>query len=418
MKVSIASKIRALSASLKSDIKKSEGVNKIVVFLGGECPEGNEWRKEVEKEFKDEIFFLDPYDESWKADENIYNELEGLLKSDHVVFYKGGPGTKKEIKFLDSLGSDGYETFSDLNELKKYLEKISKGSKTKKEPVDVTLRNILSSALKESFPHAGALDLHFELMDKDSVESLKQDIMRGEYINVDPAITENYSKYGLKDFDGDFILKQHQKNIELESALSRPSTARSLNPPFIYDNNKHEIRIKTAKKGQDYELSSTQVDLPEDLADKVMSWGKKIPEEELYVEDDGGCGREDEIHVTLLYGLTDSTPEGVEKVLRGVSPFEVSLGTVTAFLDNDKNDVLKIDVDSPELQKLHYVLEDNLPNENSYPTYQPHVTIAYLKKGEAEKYIGSDDFRGKKFTADEIVFSSKDGTKISIKLER
>jgi 2'-5' RNA ligase len=311
MKIPISNKLRRISASLKSDINKTKKTKKIIVFLGGECPEGNDWRKEIKREFKGgDIFFLDPYDTSWQADENIYNELEGILIADHVVFYKGGPGSRKEMKFLDSVKDGEYEKFKDLEDLKEYLGKVSEPIVSKK---------------KES--------------------------------------------------------------------------------------------VKVAKKGQEYSLCSTQVDFSEDFADKVIAWGKKIPDSEIYVEDDGGCGREDEIHVTLLYGLKEDDPEKVKNMLSGVKPFDLILGTITGFLDNDKFDVLKIDVDSPEMQKIHYMLEDSLPNENSYPTYHPHITIAYLKKGEAEKYIGGDDFRGKKFKANTIMFSSRDGSKVPIKLE-
>jgi len=35
------------------------------------------------------------------------------------------------------------------------------------------------------------------------------------------------------------------------------------------------IRTIVAKLGQTYELSSTQVDLPENIAKKIITWGKK-----------------------------------------------------------------------------------------------------------------------------------------------
>jgi len=423
-------------ASLKSDIKKSDKVKKVVVFLGGECPKGNEWREDIKKEFKDKIFFLDPYDESWKADENIYNELEGLLKADHVIFYKGGEGTKKEEKFLDSIGGGKYSTFNKLEDLKSYLNKVSKSIK-KKVPISKTLRVMTSNLLKQAYPHVGSLDLCVEKMDKKSINDLKKDILDGNYINVDSRAQEAVKGVGsLHSFSGKDLLEQMPNSLLLKSFFENDTRFSTPHPYLRYDNKTHTIEpseagisiehtygpvpvnIKNAKLGQHYDFCSTQVDLPESVAREVISFGDKIPEEELYVEDDGGCGRENEIHVTLLYGLTEDNPEKVEKMLHGIKPFEISLGTITAFLDNDKHDVLKIDVDSPVLQRLHYILEDNLPNENSYPTYHPHVTIAYLKKGEAEKYIGKDDFRGKKFITNEIVFSSKSGDKIPIRLEK
>lgn len=420
MKALISDRLRYMSASLKSDLKKSDTVKKTIVFLGGECSKGNEWRDEIKKEYKDKIFFLDPYSESWKADENIYHELEGLLKSDYVVFYKGGEGTKKEKKFLDSVGGKGYKTFNSLKDLSAYLTKISKPTKKeRKEFLKRTLRSIVSSIEKESYPWSSKGDLKFELIDPKDLPLLVDDLKKGEVIKVSPEVGSNAQMKGMPTLlDGKKIIEDSIDN-GYSVVFDHLDKFHNPNPSLYYDSASRTIYPikKTAKIGQEYSFCSTQVDLPEGLADKVMAWGKKIPDAELYVEDDGGCGREDEIHATLLYGLKDNDPSSVEKVLKGIKPFEVALGTITAFLDNDKHDVLKIDVDSPEMQKLHYMLEDNLPNENSYPTYHPHVTIAYLKKGEAEKYIGSDDFRGKKFKTDKIIFSSKSGDKIPIKLE-
>jgi hypothetical protein len=397
-----------INASLRSDINKSHRSNKTVVFLGDECPEGDDWRKEIKKEFRDSNFlFLDPYDTSWQADKNIYDELEGLIKSDCVVFFRGGSGTEKEKSFLDNLGKTNYKSFKDLEDLKGYLKnEDSKG------------KSISAGYAKTSFPHFKGLDLHFESMDKDSVEDLKEDIIKGESITISPDIRNNYDTYALKDFKGKDVLEELDNNLGLQSAFMNPipSTGQK-NKPLYYDKNHHEIRIKTAKKGELYDYSSTQVDLPGDLSKDVISWGKKIPEGEIYTDEDGGCGREDEIHVTLLYGLTGADPEGVNGILKSVKPFEITLGKITSFSEPEDYDVLKIDVDSPELHRLHYLMEKELPNENKYPQYKPHVTIAYLKKGAAEKYVGDDTFNGKKFKADSVIFSPKDkGKKMSIKL--
>ena len=426
--------LRHLSASLKSDIKNSDKTKNIIIFLGGECSKDNAWRKDIKKEFKDNVFFLDPYDESWKADENIYNEIEGLLKSDHVVFYKGGDGTKKEIKFLDSIGSKSYKKFNDLEDLKKYIYSVSKPISQRKTKDYDSLRGITSSITKESYPWADLGDLKFERIEADSLRKLIDDINSGYDIYYDPSVKDlkdtNQTPVGkIRNSD---IMEQSKSNFILGAVLRGIKKFNPHSTDMYYDSKNKTVKpmksiaieptgnppatIKEAKLGVEYGFCSTQVDLPENLANKVMSWGMGIPEVELYVEDDGGCGRENEIHVTLLYGLTEDKPEKVKKMLYGVRPFEVTLGSITAFLDSDKHDVLKIDVDSPVLQRLHYILEDNLPNKNSYPTYHPHITIAYLKKGEAEKYIGMDDFRGITFIADEIVFSSRNGDKIPLSL--
>jgi len=308
-----------IASKIEKDIIEAKKSKKPSVFLGGECKNENAWREEVKEEFGDRFFLVDPYDEKWEAEDNIYDELAGLINVDYTIFYKGGPGTKKEKKFLENIRGGKYHEFSDLEKLKKFLDSI-KGKK----------------------------------------------VMAAHVLRV---------------------------------AASK--------------------LIKKAKEGVEYKFSSTQVDLPEDLAKKVIDWGKKnVPDEEVFVDPkDPGVGRENEIHVTLLYGITSPDPDEIAELLKDQKKFEVRLGIVTAFRDGDKNDVLKIDVESPDMQKLHYLIAENINNEDSHPTYNPHVTIAYMKKGEADKYIGDDTFKGKTFKADDIIFSSSNGSKTSIKLK-
>lgn len=97
--------------------------NKVVIFLGGECPADNGWRKELKKEYKTKYDFIDPFDEDWAAEDNIYTELLGTLIADYAVFYKGGEGTAKEKGFLDTLGVP-YEDFTDIEELYEYLDSL------------------------------------------------------------------------------------------------------------------------------------------------------------------------------------------------------------------------------------------------------------------------------------------------------
>jgi len=170
----------------------------------------------------------------------------------------------------------------------------------------------------------------------------------------------------------------------------------------------------TEKHGQVYDFSSTQINLPDDLAKKAMDFGKTIPDDELKVENDEGKGREDDIHVTVLYGLHAEKPDQVKKLIKDIKPFEITLGKVSAFETNKEFDVVKIEVESPELRKLNKLLSDKCENSNSYPDYHPHVTIAYVKKGNAKKYIGNKSFVGKTFKATEITFSSKNGSRIAL----
>lgn len=175
------------------------------------------------------------------------------------------------------------------------------------------------------------------------------------------------------------------------------------------------LRILLAKMGITYDNSSTQIQVPEPLASSIIEWGKKnIPDDVLHNDGDNSKGRENDVHCTLLYGLKTSNPDDVRKVLKDFDPFEVRLGLVTAFKDKDDYDVVKIDVESPDLLKMHYAIRESLKNDNDYPTYAAHCTIAYVKKGAADDVLGDATFRGKKFTISNVIFSTPDNDRIQI----
>lgn len=111
----------------KDDLAEIKTAEKPTVFLGGDCSEDNKWRKDLIRAFPS-ISFIDPYDTKWAPEENIYTELAAAAGSDYCVFYKGGAGTAKEMKFLDYLGY-GYESYDDLETLKAWLTGLEKPNK-------------------------------------------------------------------------------------------------------------------------------------------------------------------------------------------------------------------------------------------------------------------------------------------------
>jgi len=171
---------------------------------------------------------------------------------------------------------------------------------------------------------------------------------------------------------------------------------------------------KIAKENVKHNHSSTQFVIPKHIASDILNFSKGIHDNELYENDEEKYGREDEIHCTVLYGLTDETPENTFKELKKFNPFVVKLGKTSSFTTAKDYDVLKIEIISPELEKMHYYLEENLANENKFPEYKPHCTIAYLKKGEAEKYINDSRFEGMSFIINKIEFSSFNGEKVKM----
>jgi 2'-5' RNA ligase len=159
--------------------------------------------------------------------------------------------------------------------------------------------------------------------------------------------------------------------------------------------------------------------LPDDLAASVIGWGQEnIPENDLYKDpNEAGLGRENEPHVTVLYGIHETNVRKVKTLIENEKPFEIRLGNIGIFSHNEIFDVVKINVTSKQLNDLNKVLKDELSHKNLYPIYSPHVTIAYVKKGRAKSLEDDSFFAGKKFPVKQVVFSSKNGSKCLLTLK-
>lgn len=156
--------------------------------------------------------------------------------------------------------------------------------------------------------------------------------------------------------------------------------------------------------------SSTQVDLPPEVSQRIIAFGHTIPDHEL-AED----GREEESHVTLKYGLHSTDPQPVAEALTGEPPVHLSLGKTSLF-KSPKQEVLIIEVNSPDLNRMNKKVEKSGPYTDTHPGYHAHSTIAYLKPGEGDKYSGLSHFSGIEATIPSVTFLSKDGSRTEIPL--
>lgn len=120
------------------------------------------------------------------------------------------------------------------------------------------------------------------------------------------------------------------------------------------------------------------------------SWWHKflneINDEDLYDKKGEDLGKEEESHVTILFGFKDNEikTEDIKNIVKDTQSFTIEL-TGISYFDNEEYDVLKFDVKSNKLHELNNKAS-NLPHEQLYPDYNPHMTIAYLQKGTADKY--------------------------------
>jgi 2'-5' RNA ligase len=151
---------------------------------------------------------------------------------------------------------------------------------------------------------------------------------------------------------------------------------------------------------------------------KFPYWNKilhQISEDDLYIEpDDSIYGFEFEPHVTLVYGFhEDINHKSLIEDISNFPPVEIELTGVGSF-ESDKFDVIKIDVNPKPLLKYREFLLKKYDNTQDFDEYNSHITIAYLKKGSAKKYLNSKQIG--KLKSNEIKYSSPVGHNIYIKL--
>jgi 2'-5' RNA ligase len=175
-----------------------------------------------------------------------------------------------------------------------------------------------------------------------------------------------------------------------------------------------------------FEFASTQVTLEGDVAEAVLALAATIPDEAL-----GEKGRETSPHVTVKFGIdAATTPEALlealtnsdsarEMMMRGGG--ELTLGATAIFESEEGShangdDVVYVAVDSPDLVLLNQIISEALTVTDTHPDYVPHITLAYVKKGEGQKYAGNETLAGTVVTFTSIVFSDADGNETEIPL--
>ena len=121
-------------------------------------------------------------------------------------------------------------------------------------------------------------------------------------------------------------------------------------------------------------------------------------------------GIEDEPHVTCQYGFhEDVTIEEITEFLNHTvkKPIEINMGEISRF-SNEKHDVIKVDIDSPDLHELSDKIREHFDGrlEVTFPNYHPHMTLAYVSLGALPTIDGDGMFGGKNFVFDEFTYST------------
>jgi len=147
---------------------------------------------------------------------------------------------------------------------------------------------------------------------------------------------------------------------------------------------------------------------------------KKIEKKDIFTgeeSDNEKYGIESEIHITVKYGFTDKVSDhDVLNDCRDSKMKDIKFNKISLF-ENDKYDVLKFDIDNTTLNKLNEKIS-KYPNNDKYPKYHAHSTIAYIKKGKGQKYV--DMFKDTDLigSPDKWVYSNIDGTKLTLDIKK
>ena len=141
---------------------------------------------------------------------------------------------------------------------------------------------------------------------------------------------------------------------------------------------------------ESHKFSCVMALLPPEMRAHVFNWGQEqINNNDIFTDKDGGKGREpqDEVHTTVLYGLHQAGADQVlTEIVRETPAFVCRIQPISLFR-SEGYDVVKMGVISPELHALNARLR-TLPCTNSFPTYNPHITIAYVRSGAGDKLEG------------------------------
>ena len=146
------------------------------------------------------------------------------------------------------------------------------------------------------------------------------------------------------------------------------------------------LNLKTCLSEKDYRVSRLQRLIPDDLVYHQYSDTQK----DYYENPKDELGREYNSHITIAYGCSEKDFLKIKEVAQELSRYYQPVFTFTQlglFKPNENYDVLKVGVKSDYLEELNSRLRKVIDFSLKYD-YNPHMTIAYVKKDSANDLDG------------------------------
>lgn len=117
----------------------------------------------------------------------------------------------------------------------------------------------------------------------------------------------------------------------------------------------------------------------------------------------------DDYHITVVYG-SDAKPKEIKQIFK--NKIQVSNQDHISYFDNEQQTVAIVRIQKTDsFRKLVKSIQKKYGGNETYDSWNPHITIAYLKPG-----CRLPDIKIKKhdWFVNQLIFSSKSGRKINV----
>lgn len=138
---------------------------------------------------------------------------------------------------------------------------------------------------------------------------------------------------------------------------------------------------------------------PGPVMDSLRAFNRRVFEAGDYAP---GRNSDQIFHFTAGFGIRDELVDAAVQALAGIGPIDVTMGK-TALIANH----LSVLLEGSDIERMRKVLAPFLEHPDRKIT--PHITIAIVKPGAGEKYVGDSSFVGQTIRFDSILFNRRTG---------